>query len=248
MREKTKRKHSKLGAVRYSEQYEDAHERLIDHVETARKAYAGGFCLTAGSEIDKAYIEYGKMLALSKETQQVAFNKQALNAIKLVDEPFESKCVRPSPLDREELRGVRVPPPPAPPDSPSPFEWPITDGTTTTSAQVEVRGVGPNKWVHVTAQVQPEKPVHIPGARVPIPSMVKMEASVHLERLRQPFHLFWYPAAMQLVSTGTSFQRPPIRSRFSYIFANTEQLVVRLDQSMEQLSNLPTVMYPPKEE
>lgn len=90
--------------------------------------------------------------------------------------------------------------------------------------------------------------MHIPGARVPIPALVKMEASVPLERLRQPFYLFWYPAAMQLVSTGTSIQRPPTRSRFSYVFTNTEQLVVRLDQSMEQLSNLPTVMYPPKEE
>ena len=89
---------SDLGAsLRYSEEYEDAHERLLQFVEESQQHFDMGHCLLAGETIDKAYIEYGKMLALSTEVQQVRFNRQAFASIKLVDNPFEAKCVRRNP-------------------------------------------------------------------------------------------------------------------------------------------------------
>ena len=58
---------------------------VAKHVKEANKAMRRGDCLKAGTEIDKAYVAYGK-------------SGKGLASIKRADAPFEKRCVRKRPV------------------------------------------------------------------------------------------------------------------------------------------------------
>lgn len=78
--------------------FDQADGLMTGHIDDAREALALGSCYEAGVHIDKAYIAYGRMLenappATAEWAQAEDQRKQLLR----VDQPFEKKCVRPTP-------------------------------------------------------------------------------------------------------------------------------------------------------
>lgn len=82
----------------HATEFQHARHEALTAANDAKQALQNGQCLTAGTLIDDAYVNYGRAQANATDAQQMSEAARLHRAIRTVDEPFERKCVRSEPV------------------------------------------------------------------------------------------------------------------------------------------------------
>lgn len=92
----------------HATEFQHARHEALTAANDAKQALQNGQCLTAGTLIDDAYVNYGRAQANATDARQMSEAARLHRAIRTVDEPFEKKCVRSEPVSELHERSMSM--------------------------------------------------------------------------------------------------------------------------------------------
>lgn len=85
-------------AAEHAAEFQSARHEALEAIDDAQKAMSKQKCLIAGKRIDDGYVAIGKMQASAQTGHEMAETSRVHSALEKADEPFESSCVRDTPI------------------------------------------------------------------------------------------------------------------------------------------------------